>query len=973
MKTKLTSLLLAVLSGLNISVISAQTLANIEPYSAPAYWVENFTHEDQSISRVLVFQSFPGVAYTVETSHDLTQWTKGQTFYGLGQEIAVPMIQTAAPPVSSTPPNPNGPAPTPSVSKIVSLILRPTASQGIVISWLSLDTQAPVEHHFSSLTMDQAWNENLYYMKQYGSHYFCISHPFSTAVAKTNITHGPLDAALVTSFEANFSTMNAEVAASVERARLNPFAPAPSDPNSRKFFRIVANWGLDSDFDLSPDWLEFMGLMGIDGMVGSTTAVDANGDPFQVVSDPYGAATTPSGQAAGALIDTDGDGIADGEDMHPTSKFWNKKKISVRFAVMEVDIPESEEETIATQVLQTNGKGQVLFPKAVWQNGATQTLSVGSFTSAFALAMNDKGEILGSANDDAVPFDGLCLWASRTAAPQWISTSGTGNNLIYATLSDSSFYGSFGGADLFTDTRRFCAAGKEIEPGANPEDSPSVNWHPQAEWKTSASGQVTQTQTDLGSIFVHDAAYIWGYPDEDDDTTLNGKKLKNEVIRLVKLDESRLLAFSGRPLMEVHSMIDNDKWAKEASLPSALDASATGIVALFPSSTWLNNKQYALDQIAPEIGEVWKNGTAWHDVSPKGHMLLLKTVSDQNSVTGTTPEKAALAFPFVVEDNTFATGVDDQSVLATPSETNANGYQPKLWVMAPQGSWSDSSGTYNNSNAFTIKVPLDIATMNMTFEHATATASSLTGNSTSLEISGTGSETKDGKITFAMSGRDALSYPIGVKSMKKRTVKVRVYPLKISPQSPNTLLPTKQELEEELNEIFGKQINAYFDVTTEGQQTLNFDLAPSGIVDQAMSNYQEATYLMGQCPKGDHDVVLYLLSDSLYEANQPGTVGGKYPGYDACFILAQNHPTIPQGAAQVLRTIAHEIGHCLLDNGGIGHPDELQGPAHLPGTDVTKRLMCSGNNRRADGTLLVKKEWDEAEKWLKKNLDDIEE
>lgn len=43
--------------------------------------------------------------------------------------------------------------------------------------------------------------------------------------------------------------------------------------------------------------------------------------------------------------------------------------------------------------------------------------------------------------------------------------------------------------------------------------------------------------------------------------------------------------------------------------------------------------------------------------------------------------------------------------------------------------------------------------------------------------------------------------------------------------------------------------------------------------------------------------------------------------------------------------------------------------APLVGTDHTKRLMYGGK-LNANSRLIVKKEWDEAEKWLKDNVDD---
>jgi hypothetical protein len=73
-------------------------------------------------------------------------------------------------------------------------------------------------------------------------------------------------------------------------------------------------------------------------------------------------------------------------------------------------------------------------------------------------------------------------------------------------------------------------------------------------------------------------------------------------------------------------------------------------------------------------------------------------------------------------------------------------------------------------------------------------------------------------------------------------------------------------------------------------------------------------------------------------------------------------------------TIAHEIGHLLV---GEGHPSDYNielglggnhaGPAPLPGTNVSARLMSGldGPDKRVPGArFLVKTEWDIAEEWL---------
>jgi hypothetical protein len=950
--------------------IMAQNEVFFDAYTAPRYGIEDYTHEDQSISRVLVFSTIPGVSYTVETSHDLLNWTTDQTFYGLGQDIAISMIQTAATPNPPPVPSPEAPAPTPVT--FVSLVMRPASTGGLILSWKSLDSQQPVEHHCASLVIGPEWQGNPFYMKRFDRFYFCISHPFASVSPKPNQPIGSKDADMLASFESHIAAMSQEIIDAEERSRLNPIVATPVDPMSRKFFRIVADWSLDSDFDLSPDWLEFLGMLGLCGMQGSTVVNAGNGNFYTIVSNPLGDATTPTGEAAGTKLDTDGDGIPDVEDMQPISNLINMKKMSVRFALVPVAIPESSDD-FQRYALQTNDKGQVLFRNALWQNGQTQALNIGSFANTHALAMNQKGEILGKGAASTIPYNGLCFWSSANQAPQWISTMDGDGNSIYADMTEGMYFSSFGNEDIFTDSRRFCATGTKFVPVSGGNSMVTVGV-PQAEWKISASGQVSQNEVAQDTQYVHDPNYRWKYPDILGDTIIAEKAVTNAVRRLVVTEGGYRFALEGAGSCLVHAIGNESNWVPVGYLLSAIDMSRSGIVAKKSAITWLNSKNLALPRVAPHIPETWQEQTEWKDLSPKGHILLVKKAQG----AAESHEKAALAFPVMLEDNQFATGVDDQSALSGQSSPGLQGYQDQLWVMAPQGTWSNETGTFSNSNAFTIKIPLDTASMSITCDIATLSAVSLTGDSTALEISGTGTNTVDGKITLSMAGQQALSFPIGVKSMKKRTVKVRVYPVRRNAASPATAVPTKEAIEEELNAVFGKQINAYFSATIEPQQTYEYDVVPEGsgllaAQDGAISNAQEAQYLQDALPTGDHDIVIYFFNDGLLEGDNTGAVGGSYIASNLCMVLASNHNSVVRTNAQVLRTLAHEVGHCMIDSAlQLGHPDEGAGVAVLPGTDVTRRLMCSGFRRREDGILLVKAEWDAADAWLAKFVDSID-
>lgn len=982
MKTRFFPLVVVFLSALASQRTFAQSAINWEQNTAPPYWVENFTHEDQSTSRVLVFQSTPGVSYTVETSHDLSQWTKGQTFYGLGQEIAIPMIQMAAPPVSS-PPSGN---PSPHVvSKIVSLVLRPTANNGIVINWHSLDNQLPVEYHCSNLTMDEAWDGNLYYMKQYGAHYFCISHPAATAVPKVNATLAPLDAAMVASFEANFTTINTEVAAAVDRARLNPITPAPFDPNSRKFFRIVADWGLDSDADLSADWLEFMGMMGVNGMQGSTTVIDANGNPYEVVSNPFGDNVTPEGLPAGKVADHDNDGVADVEDVDPSNALLNWQREAIRYALFNVAVP-SAALPHDTRALQTNNKGQVLFRKSVWREGSHTNLSVGSGNWSQALAMNDLGAILGQADLPGLPFASLCVWPTADTELQFITSESEDENTVYAQMTENHFFGGFVGQDIFTDSRRFFAPGVEVIDGAGEGDPKTIVGINNSAWQADASGQFSYELADSAEYYVKDPGFRWGYPDANGDTLLDGDTLKSSISKLVVMPlGSRIACGSYGIVNKSHVKYIPSSWQVVSQMDAVKDFSHIGVGITQDHKIWLNNSLFLPSKVMPEISTApWNsNGFSLQDLSDKGHLLIVKedTSSSQGIALG--HSHAALAYPFTLEDNLPGTGVDIMSQKANPSNDPQNGFQEKLWVMAPQGTWVNSNGvTEPNRNEFFIKVPLDDLTATITPENATSTQTYLVGDSTSVGFSGTGAETNEGNLEISIGDAESISYPIGIKSMKRRTVKVHIYRCHQTPQltpGQNDPYPyNTASLTAYLNDVFGSQINVYFQVTEStviaGQNGMPSPLYSTfqqdGIDYVSTDDKEEIMALIPPNPLVDIRVI--LIGHGLAINGGTSADGIAPDGTNTVILSPTRHfENMPLVRAEIAhRTCAHELGHVLC---GSGHPDESGGVAKLPGTDHSIRLMASGSTGLFGARHLVKAEWDAAEEWLVKNIDDIQD
>jgi hypothetical protein len=251
---------------------------------------------------------------------------------------------------------------------------------------------------------------------------------------------------------------------------------------------------------------------------------------------------------------------------------------------------------------------------------------------------------------------------------------------------------------------------------------------------------------------------------------------------------------------------------------------------------------------------------------------------------------------------------------------------------------------------------------------------------------GTGAETKDRTPYYQLGNNSQhVELPISVKTMKRRTVKIAVWPVNrpgtsgiFADEAGKTAF--ENSLEAQLNVVFAYQINAWSDVSVNPNKTFDYlDGTASGTTatpytikhgtkDKAMvDEYRDAV----------SDINVFLISNTLYTGNgaDPASsviLGSSYPanfpgsdGRENSVVV--NMSTYHTHSTDQLRTIAHEIGHLMV---GPGHPDqyleflpETGGFAPLqsiPG-EHPKRLMHSNSS---SGRLLVKKEWDLAELWL---------
>ena len=324
-------------------------------------WIENIPATDQSVRQCYIFETVPGVKYRVESSHDLSEWTPEDEIYGLGHEFVVTMREFTPPP----PPEPGSEPPDPTVilRKSVSLVIQPSSGTagGAVISWASLDHGGPVRMLLSQ-TMTSGWSQLPLFWDDFGDYGFFIFHNNqANTPPDENPPLDPQDAAMFAELENSFPAMNLAIDDSVARSRNAP-PPTPSDPESRKFWRVHCDWGIDTDQDGTPDRVEFaMAANGTGGMVAG------------VHGDAFNADTNNDGISDGKQIDTDGDGTADSEDIAPNDATATYQIGPLpRYALF--PIGNAAPPGNLPGPLQINDRGTVLFPNGTWTGGVWTAL-----------------------------------------------------------------------------------------------------------------------------------------------------------------------------------------------------------------------------------------------------------------------------------------------------------------------------------------------------------------------------------------------------------------------------------------------------------------------------------------------------------------------------------------------------------------------------------------------------------------------
>ncbi|MBB5351239.1 hypothetical protein HNR46_001473 [Haloferula luteola] len=942
----------------------------VQAASAPLPFFEwrSMLATDGSVQTSLVFRSTPGVLYRFEVSQDLQTWTTfGTPIYGLGHEHALALLETS--PAPSTPPNPSwaeGWAATP-----VSLQLQSGESGGWVATWRWLEDERLLSRSGEG-DLDPAWQSVPLFSRSGQGFAFYLFHPGGTASAPS-VEMEPLSGADEEFWEAladAMPSMNEEVALVPVESALAP-PPAPPDPEARRFVRMRLDPELDSDGDGVFDADEF------------AMAADPQ-HPDSDLADPFSADRDGNGEPDGWSLDTDGDGIPDIEDSnrHDPQIHWRSTS-APRFAIFQLP-PALDPAGNQDTPLQLTHGGAVLYQRGTWFAGAYHPLhlgvpSAGHLDQARPLAMNEKGQILGHGTvtygePAEVYVDEKCWWPTPQSPPQRFGDQG----VMWTTQDDwsSQFTARMG---RLSDAGQFFGdyAVMTALPDGGYEESHQGNalWTlpEKGSFPTAMLGKTTPT-------LILDDSHYWTYeaPDGGKTTWYQPGGQKVFAKRLAR-------AFVRNPggtytglFYPDHCMIQSTADASSDWKGSQELARCTGFSeqgwALVPQGEvldgpaglqyrrdrlWANGQTLSLLDAAPGMDGEWRVST----MNSKGGLLMNR----QDPVSGDT--HGAVGIPVEIEDDAFATGVDAISVTAKEPDAACEG---RVWVMVPAE--ATEAPKFRIRTTASLLAPLTLINQGPWTWGAQGTEVPLTQTETEISVASAATTSGDYHARLRAGTQDSLSQPLGIKVMKKRTLKVNVW--RIRSQIGNAVVAppelTKFKVDTMLNRVFLNQVNldfqsSVFDVTLSFDNVGSLGSMPDdgniGSLDISQDFGIEAFDIRSKIGLGLEDsdaVVNVFVVGGVLSIRVPGA------GYDfvsyAKADIARRHCWIiglQVSEGEIMRSMCHEIGHILI---GPGHPDVAsnRGPAPLLGTDQSRRLMCSGKLRQVDGTgvLLVKKEWD---------------
>ena len=985
-----------VLSGLAcVSLAAARELL-------PERWFENVPSADGAIQQSLVFRTVAGVHYEIETSENLSVWSKVGEIYGLGHEFVVAMREFTPPP--PLPPGENPPTPPPNPAVHASVMLRPSngVGGGTVASWRSLDSGGPVVVLLED-ELHQDWANMPCYWQRHGDHYFIIGHTSHQTSPPPDEFHlGPQDVGLLAQLEASLPEMNQHVATAVATSRNTPLPPPPS-AGSRKFWRIRADWSMDTDGDETPDWAEFE--IGADDQ-----------HPSHAFADAFVADIDGNGVADGLQMDLDQDGVADAIDTSLVDALADQVTTAVpRFAVFPVARPAPT--GVTPPPISINDRGTILWNDGFWTDAAWQPLvsGTGGLATYGAVAQNDHGEIVGN-GQWTIPaaFPGLTpvtvKWESPFSNPAAILLEGTDEDA--GKVFHGPIVGDANNGPLFSNDGRVIAATSyykvsqsgSLQVGTQDDGQPSI-------WTLPGSGR-TLSRVTLDHGFAHtlDGDTYWGYNVQTEQVMFqapgNPPPPDRAPRNLVRSSTGLLHAFYN---VASPRILKDGIWDTSINLLNGIDMAVDGtaIAAKIGSTVaplQLNGKWQPIANTIPGATD-WKDNTVSLLDTSSGGWILAKRGDPESPLYGA-------LLPLRVKGNREvdgtvlqdAVGVDDFSIRSSaPGEAVAD----KIWIMAPSHGGETHVKVFAPIHA---SCPVELSSTGIEFNGAGSsvtltqaeTVFSITASNATVPGSGIPLVVPGSEIPLVIklgTGKTAQSFssPISFKAMKQRTVRVRVWKVKGDNGELPSFSPTKEELENHLNKIFKFQINAIFDCNLETIGPLNYDTAnatvfgaptnqsalvepDNGILDFTEDFAGEMSIIRVGGHVTTFNINLYIVGGSHWvAARRWDAEGSKIATLKAQAIANRNEENtrrecwIPGESitpADGLQTIAHEIGHILF---GDGHPENNTGPAPLPSTPRPPRLMCSDPKLRAIGglrRLTVKGEWDEVVEWFKLEIRD---
>lgn len=782
----------------------------------PDTWFQEIIATDESTQQCVIFTTVPGVEYTFYHSNALEEWTEIGKTYGLGQQFSAAMRETApAPP----PPDPENPPPPSAPLESASITIQASsgAAGGTVVSWASLD-HGNATRHLITGNMASAWDTVPMFAEKHGTHQFFISHPSGSTVPPTeaNLLEAK-DAAMIADLESAWSTFNTAVATTLEIARNTPPPPPPSI-DSKGFWRIKADWSLDSDNDGILDHAEF-------SFAAANTA-GTNG----LAGNAFNADTDNNGVPDGEQLDTDGDGRLDAFDIAKNNPLIAFEIIATpRYAMFEISSTAVE----GRSPIRISDRGTILFRDRVWRNGAVTILSLiqGGTPGYFgddaeytdAVSINDNDTIIGTWYPEE--FGGsldpsVLYWHTPDSIPLGVKKlTGSGYTAPASAYRLSYAFEKTGYASgpYLTNDGRFTAETDWANLDSQNYDRGGWGIDPITQvWQLPENGgdDFSHTDGNEGIVNMNEEEVEWGYlygEGNAPDTNILIAPGNPPAPNFLPLNVLPIPRPVGEDLfLATHPdhdavILSDGQWRGSGILSHAVDMAEDGTaigkthsektasggtmekrLPILINGTWTQ-----LERAAPGLHETWltDGSSALIDTTPGGWILSRNTTKSAAllplrlegvpgaSLPGTTP----------LADST---GVDAFSVGADSVDPAA---QDRLWIMAPSISgetmlnihapahpsaplWISATGIRLNGSAL---LRLNSESTAVTVSYALPTS----GNEVLAEIT-TG-------------GVQSLTKPIGFKVMKQRTVRVSVYlvnkqiPGNPSPTAPNLVTTQK--------------------------------------------------------------------------------------------------------------------------------------------------------------------------------------